>query len=575
MVDKGQQPIKTDQLENGDRIIIVLERHNDMDRGVIRFKGQLGKSHAGLWYGIELDEEKGRHDGKGFFKTEAKHATFCKLENLRKLVSEDFDMRAFKKVLRADALQAKKAYEAKKAEEEAKKLKEEPSTVSQSQVSEVEKGSQKTIDASIVNASIVTKVGGSQVDLTKKTEEKKTSETKEKSSIREKSPTKKRPVDPIESAKPTREKSPPKKPASPPKAQKKREPSPPKLAKTEKPSEEKKSVKFPEEPKAQESQPKESQPKESQPKESQPRVKESQPETRVADRSKSPIGGRKSVMARDDPAIAEKVKQVEKHYTDQLKEKEREIVKQKGTDRVKNLEKEKERQMEKIEELTIDSETLRVEKDSIQIELDEAQITIQEMQYDKEIFQLQMDCALDDEDTPDDTEELKRNYGILKMGMERLNEKYEQEKEEWQRGHSIISEQKRQREGVQIDDLKRDQNARNKEIDELKRRLDEMGDSGRYIESLTDQVLEKDTQISSQEYEIKELHDVRTLNEEMLTDQEEMNNFLMEDLEKKDDEVMVLEEGNIGLEEQKQEDNKIIARLRERQRHFQEEVFVL
>jgi dynactin complex subunit len=88
-----------------------------MDRGYIRWSGPLGKSHNGIWYGIELDEEKGRHEGKGFFKTAPKHGTFVKPPNLRKVENENFDMQAFKKKIRTDNILQKKLTELEKKED--------------------------------------------------------------------------------------------------------------------------------------------------------------------------------------------------------------------------------------------------------------------------------------------------------------------------------------------------------------------------------------------------------------------------------------------------------------------------
>ena len=61
-------PEKTDDIKVGDRIIIVLKKENHMNRGYVRYVGDLS-GMEGVYYGIELDEPKGVHEGKNYFKT--------------------------------------------------------------------------------------------------------------------------------------------------------------------------------------------------------------------------------------------------------------------------------------------------------------------------------------------------------------------------------------------------------------------------------------------------------------------------------------------------------------------------
>ena len=86
---QANSPIKTNDIVVGDRIIIVLKKENHLDRGYVRYIGELA-GLEGTYYGIELDEAKGLHDGKNYFKTQDKHGTFMKLTNLRKIVDENF-----------------------------------------------------------------------------------------------------------------------------------------------------------------------------------------------------------------------------------------------------------------------------------------------------------------------------------------------------------------------------------------------------------------------------------------------------------------------------------------------------
>ena len=99
MQAKTNFPIKTDQLEVGDRIILVDHKTNSYDRGEIKFKGPTqGNKPDYIWFGIALDRAKGKHDGKGYFKTEENRGLFATIENIRKIVEEDFDLKLFKKL---------------------------------------------------------------------------------------------------------------------------------------------------------------------------------------------------------------------------------------------------------------------------------------------------------------------------------------------------------------------------------------------------------------------------------------------------------------------------------------------
>lgn len=100
-------PIDSDQIKVGDRVIIVKHKTNSYDRGEVKFIGKLGKDNDN-WYGIDLDEPKGKHDGKGKFKARENHGTFVLLKHLKLLVSEDFSMVKLKKQLKLEIDNAKK-----------------------------------------------------------------------------------------------------------------------------------------------------------------------------------------------------------------------------------------------------------------------------------------------------------------------------------------------------------------------------------------------------------------------------------------------------------------------------------
>lgn len=118
-MQKEGLPVKTSDINVKDRVILVLSKDNDYDKGVVQYIGKIGKGST-IFYGIELDEAKGKHDGKGLFKTETNHATIVKLKNLRKIVSEDFDQKLFKKKILYEVKQMKKAKDAKAKKEQAK-----------------------------------------------------------------------------------------------------------------------------------------------------------------------------------------------------------------------------------------------------------------------------------------------------------------------------------------------------------------------------------------------------------------------------------------------------------------------
>jgi hypothetical protein len=106
-------PVATKDIVVGDRVIVVLKKENHLDRGAVRFIGPIaGLEASGIFYGVELDEPKGQHDGKNYFKTEAGRGTFVSLKNLRKVVTEEFDVKSFNDMLKKE--QASKQQEKKK-----------------------------------------------------------------------------------------------------------------------------------------------------------------------------------------------------------------------------------------------------------------------------------------------------------------------------------------------------------------------------------------------------------------------------------------------------------------------------
>ena len=96
MQDNSKFPIKTDELEVGDRIILVNHKENSYEKGEIRFKGPLKGNPDKVWFGIALDRAKGKHNGKGYFKTEENKGMFVTIKNLRKITTEVFDLDLFK-----------------------------------------------------------------------------------------------------------------------------------------------------------------------------------------------------------------------------------------------------------------------------------------------------------------------------------------------------------------------------------------------------------------------------------------------------------------------------------------------
>ena len=60
----------------------------------------------------------------------------------------------------------------------------------------------------------------------------------------------------------------------------------------------------------------------------------------------------------------------------------------------------------------MDNECFLIKLENAEIELDEVKLRNMELEYDKEIIQLQMDCALDEETTPENIDELRRNYSF-------------------------------------------------------------------------------------------------------------------------------------------------------------------
>ena len=72
------------------------------------------------------------------------------------------------------------------------------------------------------------------------------------------------------------------------------------------------------------------------------------------------------------------------------------------------------------------------------------------------------------------------------MGFEKLTEKYEVEKQQWESGFDKKAQQKMAAEASKAEGFKKELDNKDKEIDELKRRIDELEFSGKYIENLTE-----------------------------------------------------------------------------------------
>lgn len=116
---QASYPVAATNIVVGDRVIVVLKKENHLDRGVVKFIGTIaGLEASGVFYGVELDEPKGQHDGKNYFKTEPNKGTFVPLKNLRKILTEEFDVKGFNELLKKE--QASKQLEKKKEAAETK-----------------------------------------------------------------------------------------------------------------------------------------------------------------------------------------------------------------------------------------------------------------------------------------------------------------------------------------------------------------------------------------------------------------------------------------------------------------------
>lgn len=96
------------------------------------------------------------------------------------------------------------------------------------------------------------------------------------------------------------------------------------------------------------------------------------------------------------------------------------------------LAKDLEKQQERYANIMLELESTKSQMENLQVKLEESELKIQELEYDKEILLLQADLATDGDEKELTMEELKQNYGYIKMAFTRLEEKYELEKAEWE-----------------------------------------------------------------------------------------------------------------------------------------------
>jgi hypothetical protein len=522
-------PVKAADIRVGDRVIIVLKKENHLDRGYVRFVGELA-GMEGTFYGIELDEAKGIHDGKGYFTTQHNHGTFVKLNHLRRMVAEDFNVAAYNTQLKKE--QAAKVQDRGAAREggaaaanapghdaHPEEHKEEPKAVSPEKPAETPKPSEPP----------------KPVEVAKPAETSKPAETPKTEPAKPPSP-----KDHVEERKPTPRDSP--KHAEPAKEQ----------------------------PKAPVIQPKPTEP--AKPAETAKPATQPAP-TQASGLSKQAEAEYIDLLAKKDKEMTSLKSRIRSLEEQLLLEKE----KSSKPSETEKLEKEFEAMENRFSNMSIMYESLKSELENTKYKLDEANIRIQELELDKEEMMLQAELATEDNSqlSESDINELKKNYGFIKMAFSKLEERSAADNHKNEQRIQELENKLKNSDGLNSDQVKKIIKEKEQMIKDLKQRLEESSDANNYINTLTEQYINAKNSIAILEDNLKETKNTIKLNEEIIEEYEEMNGLLSSENENAVNEITTLKETMKVLEDGKKQDEAVIAKYREKIKLIQGEIDII
>lgn len=289
-----------------------------------------------------------------------------------------------------------------------------------------------------------------------------------------------------------------------------------------------------------------------------------------------------------------KFKDMEESYKAMLSKKEKEIItlKSKVRSLEETLSKEKdkaskssendnlERQFQAMEvkfsNMSIEYESLKQELENTKVQLEESSIRVQELEYDKEIMLLQADLASEEGGEGEtDVVELKKNYGYLKIAFSRLEENLSNDKAKYEKKIEELEAKSKNFDVANSDQVKKLLKEKEQAYNDLKSRLEDVGDSDKYIESLTDQILNKDNALVQLNMEVQELKQTISMNDDLIEEYEEMNGLLNGEIDMANSEIAALKEKLEIATEQKKEDDSIIGRYRDKIKIIQGEIDII
>ena len=523
MEDSSKFPQRVDELKVGDRILVVLKKENHLDRGYVRYVGEL-TGLKGTYYGIELDEPKGLHEGKSYFTCKEKHGTFFQIAYLRLIVDENFDKAGYNAILKKEQAQRLAEQKEQKKDSEQPKAPEAAATPPKTEApvtqpapkKEPEAPPQETPNKPVEADSSSTKTTVTAPEIKPKLAE-----------IVKPGP---KPVDP----------HPQKPPAQPAESTAPAKPTPA----ASKPTADKTAAEG-------------------------PKFNLEFYEKKIKDLENSYLE-LNSKREKDNNTLKTKIRSLEEQL---LKEKE----KASKQNEFAFLEKELQRMEEKYNNMSTEYESLKCELEKTNENLEEAKVRIQELELDKEEMMLQAELLAEDDAPLSETDlaELRKNFGLMKMAFSKLEERHLVEKEKFDRKIDDLETKLKSNDGVSSDKVKRMLAEKDLIIEDLKIRLDDSSGTNEYISNLTEQLIEARNKAGESEDAVKEIKKTLKLNDDLIEEYEDMNGLLSAELDIANEELRSLKEQNEILVSEKKESESIIAKYREKMKLIQGEIDII
>jgi len=294
--------------------------------------------------------------------------------------------------------------------------------------------------------------------------------------------------------------------------------------------------------------------------------------------------------------LNKKLKMMESGYKELLQKKEADIIKL--TNKVRSTEEKMEKELremakkmtisesagkvqaemhkmeEKMSNLVIELESLKEELSITNQILEEKELQIEELEIDKQIMQEEANLTAEETEDNIDPEELRKNYGLVKLAFLKLKDDYDRDSLKWENEKEILSGNK-SKNALDSEEVKKLLQQKDDIIVDLKSRLEEYSDSEKYILNLTDQILNKENRVTELEISLREVKANLKVSEEIGEEFEELNNILSEELEIKEEDINALLEESDTLKEEIKEKQQIIQKYRDRLANVQGEIDII